>query len=510
MANVLENYKKYMRENALLFESSEGPKAIITDDVEYDNFVKTIMEGIDDADGTVRSVLDREREMLLEEASSLLAGPEAIAFAVSAFPMITTVYSTPILTEGTTVYPINKSTHTVPRLKWKGRIIDETGAVNEVEFPTAMQAVRPGSKTLTLTSQYGNLFDLLSLDKAEFRISKKGFMLTGVDLTETDSGGATITHNIDVYAGIDARGNFATEFTVTAADGVDAIFLVTGNVNNPTGDINWSVVVKEYTGTSTFVADDIKIKFRLFGIGNNKSVVKVAPDTDAIDINLDVEDSFEVEEIEEVIQDWQSMYNIDIFAQMTDMVKLQIDLNRDWDIADLLLANESKAVASGLSRTLDFSALPAIAYENYGDVLKSIVPKILIIKERIAKLQRRDANIIMCGTDAAALLKSLQDYAISYDGKRGEFGLSDTGMASFSKMKILGSNAIPDDKLYILVKGSTPSEAVILNSVYKPIYTVKETTNSKTRLFIKTRQSVDLVRDDLIGFVKIENYGDYL
>ncbi len=39
-----------------------------------------------------------------------------------------------------------------------------------------MERLRPGVKELTLTDNFVNLFQTLSLDKAEFRISKKGFM----------------------------------------------------------------------------------------------------------------------------------------------------------------------------------------------------------------------------------------------------------------------------------------------------------------------------------------------
>ena len=501
---IIENYRKYVEENAALFESAEGPKSIIVDDVEYEAYVNTLLEGIENAD-EMRKLLDREREMLLEESSSLMASPESIAYAVTAFPMVVLTYSSPILTDGCTVYTSNKPIMTVPKLKWIAKIIDETGAVTEVDFPTAMTEVRPGVKTLNITTNYANIFTLLGVNKNEFRISKRNFMVTGIHVTETDSTSATHAHDITVYGGIDARGNFYVEYQITDADGTTGTFILNGDFRAPDGDINWSSVIKEYTGLSTFTFDSIDVKFRIFGIGNGKATVKVEPKNEIIDINMDIEDSFEIENIQEIIQDWKSIYNVDILAQMTDMARLQIDLNRDYDIADLLRAHEADMAAAGLYKTLDFNNLLPIYYENYYDVLKSIIPRILNIKERIAKLTRREANVIMTGTDTASILKSLQDYAVSFDGKKGEFGLSSKGLAEFARMKIIGSNAIDDNKAYILVKGSTPSEATILVSVYKPLYTFEEKTDARLRVFMKSRYSVDLIRADSIGCLELQN-----
>ncbi len=41
---------------------------------------------------------------------------------------------------------MNKNTHTVPRLKWKGKIVDEVGNVREVEFPTGYGKTKTRSK----------------------------------------------------------------------------------------------------------------------------------------------------------------------------------------------------------------------------------------------------------------------------------------------------------------------------------------------------------------------------
>jgi len=510
MANIFANYKSFIENNAPLFESIEGMKSILIDEIEYKNFKEAILENIENAD-VVGDLLDRQREVILEDANSTLTSPEAIAFSVASLPMVTMVYNTPTLSnDGTVIYNMKTPTATVPVLEWVAKIIDVDGTVNEVKFPTATDAVRPGIKEITQSNQFFNIYSVLGITKDDFRISKRGLMLTGVKVTETDSGGNTIEHDNVVYAAVDSRGHFSVDYSITAADGVEVKFRATGTINASSGDVTWSNVIVENASTSTFETNEVTIKVRVVGNGINKAIVKVEPLNTAVDINADNAEKFEIENIVEVIQDWKSLYNVDILAQLTDMVKLQIELNRDYDIADILKAEEQNAIAAGLSTTLDFASLPSVYYENPRAVLSSIVPKIMIVRERIYRLTRRWADIIATGTDMAALLKSIQDFAINLPDGKGEFGQAGFGIAEFAKMKIIGSNAIDNNTLYMWKKGSNAGDATLLTAVYKPLVIVEETTNSKRRLFVESRYSVELLRSNSVGVIKIENYQGFL
>ena len=511
MANIFANYKKFVDSNAPLFESVEGLKSILMDEVEYRNFKEAILEG---TDGSMGDLIDRQREVILESADSTLTSPEAIAFSVASLPMVTMVYNAPTLSnDGTVIYNMKVPTSTIPVLQWVAKIIDIDGTTKEVKFPTAMESVRPGIKSITSADQFFNIYDKLGVTPDDFRISKRGLMLTGIQVTETDSdsNNNTIVHNNEVYAGVDSRGHFSVDYTITDNNGVEVSFRASGTVNAANGEVTWSNVVTDLNGsTSTFATDNATIKVRLIGNGINKAIVKVAPLNTAVDINADNPEKFEVENIVEVIQDWKSLYNVDILSQLTDMVKLQIELNRDYDIADILRAEEQNAAANGLSSTIDFANLPSTYYENPRAVLTSIVPKIMIVRERIFRLTRRWADIIATGTDMSALLKSIQDFAITLDDKEGSFGQAGFGIAEFAKMKIIGSNAIDNNTLYMWKKGSSAGDATLITAIYKPLVIVEETTNAKRRVFIEARYALSLIRDYSVGVIKIENYSAYL
>ena len=509
MANIFANYKKFVDSNTPLFESVEGLKSILMDEVEYRNFKQAILEG---TDGSMGDLIDRQREVLLESAESTMASPEAIAFSVASLPMVTMVYSAPTLSnDGTVIYNMKVPTSTVSILQWVAKVIDIDGSVKEVKFPTAMESVRPGIKEITSADQYFNIYSNLGVTKDDFRISKRGLMLTGTHVTETDSGGNKIEHQNVVYAGIDSRGHFSVDYTITSADSKTVKFRASGTVNTSNGDVTWSNVIIDNGGSSSkFATDNASIKVRLVGNGVNKAIVKVEPLNKAIDVNADNAEKFEVENIVEVIQDWKSLYNVDILSQLTDMVKLQIELNRDYDIADILRAEEQNAINHGLSTTIDFANLPSTYYENPRAVLSSIVPKIMIVRERIFRLTRRHCDTLAVGTDMSALLKSIQDFAVSLGDGKGEFGQAGFGIAEFAKMKIIGSNALDNNTLYMWKKGTSGTDATLITAVYKPLVIVEETTNGKRRLFIESRYNIILERENSVGVVKIENYSNYL
>jgi hypothetical protein len=373
-----------------------------------------------------------------------------------------------------------------------------------------MAAVRPGVKEIVESNQHFNIFSKLGISKSEFRISRKGLMVTGVKVTETDSGNNTIEHDVTVYAAADARGHFSADYEITAADGAKVKFRISGTANPVNGDVDWSNVLIDNGGTtSTFETNEIKFNVRVYGTGAGKGTVKVEPLTTVKDILADSETRFEINNISEVIQDWKSLYNVDILQQLTEMVKLQIELNRDYDIADLLRAQETAAAANGLTAELDFANLPSVYYENPRAVLSSIVPKIMIVRERIYRLTRRWADVIATGTDMAALLKSIQDFAINLGDKAGEFGLIG-GVAEFCKMKIIGSNAIDNNTLYMWKKGSNAGDATILTTIYKALTITTETTYSQQRVYVFSRYDISVLRENSIGVVKIKNYEGFL
>jgi len=500
---ILENYDIFVKDHSDLFDDALSASTTITDDSYYEMFVDKLMEGMEESTiRTIRPILDREREMFIEEASSVLTSPQAIAYAVASFPMLINIYADPMLSKVVTVYPYDKPTMTIPRLRWVAKVIDETGATKEYLFPTATEMIRPQFKEID-TAQVDNLFDIMSVQKGDFRISKRNFRLASLNVT--DNG---VIKDIAVNAQADARGNVM--YGGVIIDGGE--FKIQAQIDFETGDITWSIVtIVAPVGAVTF--NTAKAKFRMFGNGNGRQVVKSYPRQDIIDIDADIEDSFEVENLEEVIQDWKALYDINILAELKNHVKDQIKLNRDYEIADLLEGNMPFAQTIGQVVNIDMSVFadaggaglrPVVTQ----DIFKNIVPPLNALMERMRRQNNMEVQYLVVGIDTAAILKSLQEFAIRFDGMNGQTGMTGTAGA-FAKLDIVESYAVRPDLIHLITEAPTLGQSSLVMVMYKPLYIITETTNSIRRTFIKSRTWMGVVRPEGLGTIVLQNYDPY-
>jgi len=495
---ILENYEFFVKDHNDLFDDALSAASTITDDSYFEMYVDKLMDGIEESTARrLKPILDREREMYIEEAASILTSPQAIAYAVASFPMLINIYADPMLSKVVTTYPYDKPTMTIPRLRWVAKVIDETGATKEYLFPTATEMIRPQFKEIP-TASVDNLFDILSVQKGDFRISKRNFRFSAI----TDTAAGT---TIAISAQADARGNVMHTFS----DGTNE-YKLQASVDFESGAVTWSVVSLD-GGVAVF--DETTAKFRMFGNGNGRQVVKSYPRQDAIDIDADIEDSFEVENLEEVIQDWKALYDINILAELKNHVKDQIKLNRDFEIADLLEANMPFADTIGQVVTIDMASFqdggatglrPVVTQ----DIFKNIIPPLNALMERMRRQNNMEVQYLVVGIDTAAVLKSLQEFAIRFEGMTGTTGF--TGSAgAFGKLEIVESYAVRPDLIHLVTEAPTMGQSSLVMVMYKPLYIITETTNSIRRTFIKSRTWMGVVRPEGLGTIVLQNYTPY-
>jgi hypothetical protein len=531
---ILENFNCYITENSELFEEATSAMSIVTDQVTYDSYANKLLEGLEESESRrIKGMFDRQREVLLEESASLLGSPDAITYAVTSFPMLVDIYSDPLLSKVVSVYPSAVPTMTIPRLKWISKVIDHKGNVTELEFPTATKSVRTGHEMITV-GQSGNAFGKLfegtsTTNYSQFRLNKRNFKITNVvinaDVGATDG---ALDYPIDMIAVADARGNFAAEGIklyptadpllafdaatnayVTTPGSEVATFKIQGQINFESGDITWSAISM---GGAAVASVTIDAKLRIMGVGNGLAVTKARPKQDVLDINCDIEDSFEIENIEEVIQDWKSLYNLDIIAQLKSYVKDQIKLNRDFEIADLLESNIPAAMEYGHYREIDLSTISGATDTkpaSVQDIFKNIIPVLIALQETIKKATRFEIKYLVTGIDSAAVLKSMQSFAVKFEGFEGETGFSgETG--SFSKLEVITSHAVGNDLIHLIPKSESLAQSSIVEISHKPLYVITETTDSVKRSFIKSRNWIGIVRNEALGTIRLKGYATAL
>ena len=460
--------------------------------------------------------------------------------------MLVDIYSDPLLSKVISVYPSNVPTMTIPRLKWISKVIDHKGVTTEYEFPTATKSIRVGHELISV-GQSGNAFtELLGSGEnhSQFRLNKRNFKIVNVGLNGNFLGGGDVDALVELIAVADARGNFAAEDLIVteadvvraagiaaradaakptaaelateatnlaAANSVDALstFKIQGQINFESGDVTWSPISMDAAGVA-FTAGNVTAKLRIMGVGNGLAVTKARPKQDVLDINCDIEDSFEIENIEEVIQDWKSLYNLDIIAQLKGYVKDQIKLNRDFEIADLLESNIPAAKKYGHYRKIDLSTISGVSATNtkpasVQDIFKNIIPVLIALQEKIRKSTRFEIKYLVTGIDAAAVLKSMQNFAVKFDGFEGETGFSGE-MGAFSKLEVITSHAVGDQYIHLIPKSESLAQSSIVEISHKPLYVITETTDSVKRSFIKSRNWIGIVRNEAIGTIELTGY----
>jgi hypothetical protein len=501
MFNVISNYSEFLQENSELFESVNTTSSVIVDDVEYAKFKAKLLSGLEESQvKTVEGLFDQQRAILIEEASEMLGSAEAISYAVASFPILVDVYSQPILAKIVSTFPSDKPTMSIPRLKWEVSTIDYQGTKVSWEFPDATRRARPGSVEVKVSGNKGNIFTILNItDKDNFRINSRN-----IKITKIYTGATTF---VDASIGIDARGNIISEVVRVGTDTDYVDVSINGVINVETGEVRYSVVEEGSEGTAPTI-EAIGIVTRVLGTGTGIGVVKSKPKMGVIDINTDVTESFEIENIEEIIQDWKSLYNIDIISQLKDYIKSQMELNKDYDIAELLEGTVAKSKALGLYRQVDLGATAGSLVpgrEHFQNFFRSIIPAITMVVESIKYKSRLTAKYLVCGIDTGAILKSVQEMAVKFEDKEGEIGFVG-GVSEFAKLEIVVSFAIPTDMIYVVTKQTELAQSTIVEISHKPFYVIQETTNARKRTFFRSRNWLGIVRPEGIGAIKVTNY----
>jgi len=216
----------------------------------------------------------------------------------------------------------------------------------------------------------------------------------------------------------------------------------------------------------------------------------------------------------EDIQDFSAIYNIDLLKTISEAIKKQIALNKDYDIVYLLKAHEADMVGYGAKFTVDLDNFKADS--NYTpatpmDVFKSVIPHISNLAGIIKRNYQMYPTYIVAGSKTAAMLRSMQDMMVSMPNNQGQLGFSGQ-TAQFMKMKILEATCADQNKLYLSIK-PTPGNlqhSALIDIVYNPMYIIKEITDGATIQFVRSRTMLELCRADGLGVIELQNIDNYL
>ena len=532
---IFKNYYNALNDSSLDLKNCNSALSILEDDSKYNKFTSILFEGMsEDQLSIANSVCNAQRSFLIEEMSNNISnGDLAIGYAVSYFPILCDTYCTDILGNAILFKQVDKPILTVPRLKMTATVENSNGTVNNWTFPRAMFLIRSEPEEFQLLPTLThNLFNLSKsapnkLNPETSSINKKYLLLKNITVeikNTTTQETETIEHPLMIRP--DARNQFNYDFEIISANNPKLLANCTiiGHIDFDHGRLQYDMTSissdPNYTFTLKFGTFSCLFNSRTSDIGRVKISVKMS----GTDIDISKNEDFEYILDVETLHEYSDIYNIDLVRTLSTAIKGQILLNRDHDIANLL---KSAIPDTKLNHTYEELQFVPIFDTNgylspgyYQSIGQLLIPKMSLIARYMYYNTTLMPTYIICGIKTSVILEALQEFIVTYPqmraglaGYNNKYGDKTINRSSFRSYKIIMSHAIPEDDLYLIYKPTTKDEEVysnIVNFIYKPLYLVEEITNSQKRVFIKTRNSVELLNTSTIGYIHLPDINQYL
>ncbi len=509
MEQLFENYEHFVKENADELQDPQGAMRLIIDEGMFRSYADALTSGIDEnIRENVLTVLNRQREMVLQEAANVPASTFAAGWTVLSFPILVDIYSEPIIAELCNVYTTQSPTLSIPRVRIKAQTKSYDGTtVEESYIPTTKKLIRANVVEVTaLPSQANNVFTLATLSSDNLKMNRRYTLLTSVKIND---GSADV--DVPVTFIPDSRNQIVGEFDYQDS-GATATFTatITGHVEYEKGIITYNVIA----GDPTHNCIDATFSLRFVPVATMNGRTKVVVETEMTDVFIDPNEDFLIDLTQEDIQDYQAIFKIDLARTLSEAIKRQVLLNKDYDLAYFLKASEADIAKTGASTNLDLTQFTAGADytpANVLDVFKAIIPRVSLIVGTIRRNYNMYPTYLLSGLKTAALLRSMQEMLVNLPNQTGELGWTGAS-AQFLKLRILESNHISDDMIYLSTKApqNALEKSSILDLIFKPLYVVKEVTDGNSRTFVRARTMIKISRTDGLGYIKVENLDPFL
>lgn len=524
---IFENYSIFIKEHKNDISTPSEAVELLSSDGAFRAYIDSLTEGLStNVKKTIVAISEREREFLLEESMNLGPSANVIGYAVSYFPILTDIYSDPILSEVVTTYPVNKPVITIPKITITSTIKNSDGTIVVKKLPSTTDVVRPKEEDLTLIPGTNNILFNLSpggkLNADNAFVNKRYFTITKIQVINSNN----IPENIPCMIRPDTRGQINYVFDYNDPNNNTYTFTLIGNIDWDNGIVKFNnACINKSTPSApippSLTINNITANVMFTPKATDIGRVMVGIKTSGFDINVDVKDTFQIQLDQEVIQDYSDIYNVDMLRTLSLAIKNQVMYNKEYDLAYYLRIYEPKFKEYGSYATYNVDN-----YVNKGgtgdfkpanilDVFKGIIPLISSVSRNISRVLNADPQYIVCGYKVATILESLQEYLVGFrDMGRGEGGFirSNYDGYDFRKQKIFASRMLPQDKLYIIYRAPNDdlSRTSIADIIYKPLYMIEEIDQSQRKTYIKSRTAIELTSPESIGVIKITNYEKYL
>lgn len=274
-------------------------------------------------------------------------------------------------------------------------------------MPTPHHLIRPGFMEVEVTPGVSNLFDLSGVGSQGVIMNRRYTLVESVKIRAYDSASFDQTFEVDCMLRPDARDHIGGEAAIlefvspsTGADaGKTGSIQILADINYNTGDMTVSSVITmdpSATLKYEFVGLSVALKFTAKGSDKGRTISHV--EQEMTDITIDPNEDFIISLTTEELQDYRSIFKIDLARTLSEAIKRQILLNKDFDLAYQLKMHEPELKRNNAYFTVDLNAYNSAANDytpnNIYDVMKAVVPYISTAISSVYKRMQMYPNFI--------------------------------------------------------------------------------------------------------------------
>ncbi len=229
-------------------------------------------------------------------------------------------------------------TISIPRTRIKASVRPYNAGGSTVEYmiPTATSLIRPGFLSATCVAGQSNIMTAAGVaTDGSLKMNRRYTIMDQLTITDSSSNVINVTVNFKP----DSRDQFFGEAVFLgdpgAADAaISSRITITGHVNYDTGDVTLQGTISAGAAAAlTYSLTSARIKARFVPVNTMQGRTTVKITNEMTDITIDPNEDFLIELTQEEIQDYRSIFKIDLARTLSEAIKRQILLNKDYDLA---------------------------------------------------------------------------------------------------------------------------------------------------------------------------------
>jgi len=483
-----------------------GVRQLAKDSKAFDVYVQSLAEGLDPVHAEEFKVLAENTRISLMENSMFGLNP----YETLTLPVLRKFYPKLIAKELVNVMPIDKPEVIKGFMRaYFGTYSDVSSGSYPYAFPyvASSDRITAGGSTALVDISRGpsvginvealtgsdhsnpeyevDILSMLSLTSSDAHLEKDFYILG------CSSADATTFETLSTPQQADVDGNFSFDVAYTGTDTTDTIV---GAVNFETGTLQWQSIQGE--------TDRLKFS-AIASLEENTINPKVKYTIDKIRFavvlrQISAEWSIPFE------QDIKALYDINVQAELVNIIGEQIAAEIDREIIDALISGNS-AYNDVATHAVTFDKEPPTNfYWGRKAWYENILPPLTTLSAQIYNdTLMGSANTLACNPLDAAIFENLNDFA--YTGNSVDGG--DVGYRSATvqggKWKILVSSIVPENKIIVKYRSNEMQRAAFVYAPYVPALLTPYPIGAIPSLTVMTRYASKLIRPEAIAVMNI-------